>query len=165
MVSLEMIEELKIFENFEKAELEKILEICVVEQYQHGDRLFCEGDDADDMWIVREGEVQLRFEMPNAKPSTDDNSISSHDNETGESQIFGWSCFIPPYQMRLSAYCVTRRCEVVKIGCTKIKSLMNSDPVIGYKIMTCLVQVVGYRFKQMQEEVAKFLGINMMNSW
>jgi CRP-like cAMP-binding protein len=165
MVSFEMIEDLKIFENFEKAELAKILEICVAEQYQQGDRLFCEGDDAKDMWIVREGEVQLRFEMPNAKPSTDDNAISSHNNENAESQVFGWSCFIPPYQMRLSAYCVTRRCEIIRIGGTKIKNLMNSDPMIGYKIMTYLVQVVGYRFKQMQDEVVKFLGINMMNSW
>jgi len=165
MLSLEMIEDLKIFENFETTELEKILEICVSEQYQQGDMLFREGADAKNLWIVKEGEVQLRFEMPNAKPSTDDNAISSHDNETAESQIFGWSCFIPPYQMRLSAYCVTRRCEVIKINGKKIKSLMNSDPVIGYKIMTYLVQVLGYRFKQMQEEVAKFLGINMMNSW
>ena len=165
MVSLEMIEDLKIFENFEKAELEKVLEICRSEQYQQGDRLFREGAEAKNLWIVKEGEVQLRFEMPNAKPSTDDTAISSHDNETAESQIFGWSCFIPPYQMRLSAYCVTRRCEVIKINATKLKTLMNSDPVIGYKVMTFLVQVVGFRFKQMQEEVAKFIGINMMNSW
>ncbi|SMD05934.1 Cyclic nucleotide-binding domain-containing protein [Desulfocicer vacuolatum DSM 3385] len=165
MVSLEMIEDLKIFENFEKSELAKILEICVVENYQQGDRLFCEGDEAKNLWIVRDGEVQLRFEMPNSKPSTDDTAISSHDNENAESQVFGWSCFIPPYQMRLSAYCATRRCEVIKINGVKIKTLMSSDPVIGYKVMTYLVQVVGFRFKQMQEEVAKFIGINMMNSW
>jgi len=165
MVSFEMIEDLKIFEHFETTELKKILEICVSEEYQRGDRLFREGAEAKNLWIVKEGEVQLRFEMPNAKSSTDDNAISSHDNETAESQIFGWSCFISPYQMRLSAYCVTRRCQVIKINGKKIKSLMNSDPVIGYKIMTYLVQVVGYRFKQMQEEVSKFLGINMMNSW
>ena len=81
MVSLEMIEDLKIFENFEKAELEKILEICVLEKYQQGDRLFREGDEAKNLWIVKQGEVQLRFEMPDSKPSSDDKSISSHDNE------------------------------------------------------------------------------------
>ena len=42
---------------------------------------------------------------------------------------------------------------------------MEADPLIGFKIMTYLVQVVGYRYKQMQEEVVKFVGINMMNSW
>jgi len=165
MVSLETIEDLEIFKNFEEAELEKVLELCVLEEYQQGDRLFREGAEARNLWIVKEGEVQLRFEMPNATPSSDDNTISSHDNETDKSQVFGWSCFIPPYQMRLSAYCVTRRCEVIKIRATKIKNLMNSNPVIGYKVMSYLVQVLGFRFKQMQEEVSKFIGINMMNSW
>lgn len=165
MVSFEMLEGLDIFEDFEKSELEKILELSVVEQYQIGDRLFCEGEEAKDMWIVKEGEVQLRFEMPDANPTSEKTTISSHHTETPESQVFGWSCFIPPYKMRLSAYCVSRRCQVIKINCTKLKKLMNSDPSIGYKIMSYLVQVLGYRFKQMQEEVTKFIGINLMNSW
>ncbi len=165
MVTLEMIEELSIFEGFEKAELEKILEICDIEEYQKGNRLFCEGDAAKEMWIVKDGEIQLRFEMPDSKPSTDDHAMSSHYNEIPESQVFGWSCFIPPYKMSLSAYCVSRRCQVVKIKSSKLKNLMSADPVIGFKIMAYLVQVVGYRYKQMQEEVVKFIGINMMNSW
>lgn len=165
MLTLEMIEELSIFKAFEKSELKKILEICTVEEFQKGNRLFCEGDAAKEMWIVKEGEIQLRFEMPDSKPSTDEHAMSSHYNEKPESQVFGWSCFIPPYKMSLSAYCVSRRCQVVKIKSVLLKNLMESDPVIGFKIMSYLVQVVGYRYKQMQEEVVKFVGINMMNSW
>jgi len=165
MLNLEMIEDLNIFKGFEKSELRKILELCTVEEYQKGNRLFCEGDAAKEMWIVKEGEIQLRFEMPDSKPSTDEHAMSSHYNEKPESQVFGWSCFIPPHKMSLSAYCVSRRCQVVKISSTKLKNLMAVDPAIGFKIMTYLVQVVGYRYKQMQEEVVKFVGINMMNSW
>ena len=165
MVTVKMIEELNIFEKFERAELEKIAEISELVEYKQGNRLFREGDDAKEMWIVKEGEIQLRFEMPTARPTTDENAISSHDDKMPESQVFGWSCFIAPYVMRLSAYCVSRRAEVIKINARKLKALMDADPVIGYKVMTYLVQVVGFRFKQMREEVVKFLGFNMMNSW
>ncbi|MCK5162802.1 MAG: cyclic nucleotide-binding domain-containing protein [Desulfobacula sp.] len=165
MVALELIEDLHIFKHFETSELNKLLDICSLEDYQIGETLFLEEDLAKDMWIVIDGSVELRFEMPNAKPTTNESTLSSHHKNIPESQVFGWSCFIPPYQMRLSAYCTSRRCRVLKIDATKLNNLMAQDTAIGFKIMRYLVQVVGYRFKQMQEEVAKFIGINMMNSW
>jgi hypothetical protein len=54
---------------------------------------------------------------------------------------------------------------VVKIDAVKLNNLMSADTAMGYKIMRYLVQVVGFRFKQMQDQVARFIGINMMNSW
>ncbi|MCD4719454.1 MAG: cyclic nucleotide-binding domain-containing protein [Desulfobacula sp.] len=165
MVALEFIEELHIFKDFAADELNKLLDFCSVEDYQIGESLFLEEDLAKDMWIIMTGIVELRFEMPNTKPTTNESTLSSHHNDIPESQVFGWSCFIPPYQMRLSAYCTSRRCQALKIDATRLNNLMMQDTAIGYKIMRYLVQVVGYRFKQMQEEVGKFIGINMMNSW
>ncbi len=165
MVPIELIENLHIFKNFETSELNKLLDLCSTVDYQIEDTLFLEGDDATDMWIVIDGSVELRFEMPNAQSTTSDNALSSHHPDTPESQIFGWSCFTEPYKMKLSAYCTSRRCKVLKINAAMLNKLMAEDHTIGFKIMSYVVQVVGYRFKQMKEEVAKFMGINMMNSW
>ena len=165
MVTLTTLEEMHIFKDFNSDQLNKILELCILETFQQDQMLFTEGEAAQDMWIVIDGRVELRFEMPNANATTKDNMISTHHNEIQESQVFGWSCFIPPYKMRLSAYCASRRCQVVKINAEKLNKLMGSDTDIGFKIMGYIVHVLGYRFKQMQEEVVKFLGINMMNSW
>ncbi|MFH1152629.1 MAG: cyclic nucleotide-binding domain-containing protein [Pseudomonadota bacterium] len=165
MVPIEMIDKVSIFATLDNKELEKVLALATFDEFQQGQRLFKEGDTATDMWIVIEGNVELRFEMPSVQSSTSENTLSSHDITVPESQVFGWSCFIEPYTMRLSAYCVSRWCKIVKINSRQLNELMESEPIIGYKIMRYLVQVVGFRFKQMQEEVAKFLGINMMNSW
>ncbi len=165
MVTLTTLEKMHIFKEFNSDQLNKILELCTVETFQQDQRLFTEGETAKDMWIVFDGGVDLRFEMPNAKATTKDNMVSEHHIEIPESQVFGWSCFISPYKMRLSAYCTSRRCQVVKIDADNLNKLMASDTDIGFKMMGYIVQVVGYRFKQMQEEVVKFLGINMMNSW
>ncbi len=165
MVPIEVIENLHIFQDFETNDLSKLLDLCSTADYQVGESLFLEGEEATDMWIVIDGSVELRFEMPNAKISTSENALSSHHPDIPESQIFGWSCFTEPYKMKLSAYCTSRRCKVLKINAGKLNKLMAEDNEIGFKIMSYIVQVVGYRFKQMKEEVAKFMGINMMNSW
>lgn len=165
MKSLEILEDLPIFKEFHPDELERILEISSPGLYQSGECLFKEGDPAKELWIVTDGSVDLRFEMPDMRPSTNESALSSHHKEIPESQVFGWSCFIPPFKMRLSAYCVSRRCQVLKINTARLNHLMAEDREIGFKIMHCLVLVLGFRFKQMQDEVAKFMGINMMNSW
>ncbi len=165
MTTLETLENLDIFKALTDGELEKIQELCSEEEFQRDQRLFAEGEPARDVWIVIDGKVDLRFEMPNALPPTSDSTISSHDNVTPESQVFGWSCFIPPYKMRLSAYCVSRKCRVIKISSVALTTLMDNEPSIGYKLMKYTLQVVGFRSKQFQEEVVKFMGIGMMNSW
>ena len=165
MVEIELIENLHIFKNFEPGELKKLLDFCSVKNYQIREALFLEDDTATDMWIVIDGSVELRFEMPNGKSSTNKNTLSSHHKDIPESQIFGWSCFTAPYKMKLSAYCTSRRCQVLKIDAKRLNKLMAQDTAIGFKIMSYIVQVVGYRFSQMKEGVAKFMGINMMNSW
>ncbi|MCP4020662.1 MAG: cyclic nucleotide-binding domain-containing protein [Desulfobacteraceae bacterium] len=165
MVSIDLIDKLEIFKAFTNDEQEKILKLCTTDKFQNGDRLFQEGDDAQDMWIVIDGEVALRFETPDAKPSTDESTLSSHRKDIPESQVMGWSCFVPPYKMRLSAYCVSRKCQVIKISRMQLNKLMETNTQIGYKIMRYMVQVVGYRFMQFQDEVARYTGIGMMNSW
>lgn len=165
MVELELIEKLHIFKDFTTDELKKFPDLCSLENFQIGESLFLEGDLAEHMWIVIDGNVELRFEMPDARQTTHENTLSSHNRDIPESQIFGWSCFTPPYKMKLSAYCSSRRCQVLKINAAELNNLMEKDMAIGFKIMRYIVQVVGYRFKQMKEEVAKFMGMNLMNSW
>jgi len=165
MVKIELIEKLHVFKTLESDELNKLLDLCSVGNYEIGDCLFREGDTATDMWIVMDGSVELRFEMPNGAATTSESALSSHSKNIPESQVFGWSCFMPPYKMKLSAYCTSRRCQVLKINAALLNKLMEKDTAIGFKIMRYIVQVVGYRFRQMKEEVAKFMGINMMNSW
>ncbi|MCK5098952.1 MAG: cyclic nucleotide-binding domain-containing protein [Desulfobacteraceae bacterium] len=165
MVSLDTLEKLDIFADFTDGELEKIQAICSQEEYQRDAKLFLEGDPAKEMWIVSSGDVELRFEMPDKAQTSEKNTISSHNKSVPGSRVFGWSCFVPPYTMRLSAYCVSRKCTVIKINSISLNKLMESETQIGYKIMKYMVKVVGFRFNQFTEKMAKFVGIGLMNSW
>ncbi len=165
MVNIDILEGLDIFNELTIDEIKKIQPHCTRETYQLDQMLFEEGEPAEEMWIVSEGEVALRFKMPGNRPLKEESTLSTHHKDIPESQVFGWSCFIKPYRMRLSAFCASRRCTAIKINRTALNEIMESDTDIGYKIMKYLVQVVGYRFNQFRDEVAKFMGLGIMNSW
>ncbi len=167
MVTLEQLDQVEAFKNLNNEQLKRIQKFATKETYSLGDKLFTEGDPAQHLWVVLQGRVDLRFELPGGRPATEDHTISTHDagDNDPKKKVFGWSCFIPPYRMRLSAYCVSRSCEVIKIPREKLLELFEEDPQMGYKVLSYLIKVVGYRFHQFQEEVSKQRGHYIMHSW
>ncbi|QTA86237.1 Crp/Fnr family transcriptional regulator [Desulfonema magnum] len=164
MISLDLLEKLDIFEGLNDDQLTAVQENCEEKEYKRGDRLFAEGEDATHLWIVTEGRVDLRFEMPGSRPTSDDYTVSAVSARDSVAKILGWSCFVPPHKMRLSGYCA-RDCKVIKIGKTNLTKLFAKDPWLGFLIMSYLVRVVGYRFHQFQDEAAKNMGENIMSCW
>ena len=165
MVSLKELDTVSIFKALSDRQLETLSALCVSESYNRDDRLFKEGDPAEHMWIVTEGQVDLRFELPGNRMSSPENTVSSFMAQEDRKRVLGWSCFVPPYKMMLSAYCVSRTCSVIKIGREDLLEAFERDPEMGYKAMAYLIKVVGYRFQQFQEELVRVQGRDIMHSW
>jgi CRP-like cAMP-binding protein len=67
--------------------------------------------------------------------------------------------------MRLSAYCVSDSCTVIKFDRDVLLKLFEQDTDMGYKILSFMIKVVGYRFHEFQDELAKHLGEDIINAW
>ncbi len=165
MVELELLKSLDIFKELTTEQIELVQKYCYRAEYNKGDRLFREGDDATQVWIESDGKIDLRFELPGNPPTTEDQTVTRIEARQSEAKVLGWSCFVPPYKMRLSAYCVTDRCELVKIEKYDLMRLFDQDPRIGFLFMNYLVRVVGFRFQAFQEEYARVMGEDVLNSW
>jgi CRP-like cAMP-binding protein len=165
MVTLEELDKIELFKGLNDGQLETIRKFCQKLEFNRGDRLFKEGDPADFLWIVTDGQVDLRFELPGNRPTSDQTTISTLSVEEQKKRILGWSCFVPPHQMRLSGYFGTRSCSVIKISKAELVSLFEKDPQMGYVVMSYLVKVVGFRFNQFQDEIAKSKGSEILNAW
>ncbi|RJP84520.1 MAG: cyclic nucleotide-binding domain-containing protein [Desulfobacteraceae bacterium] len=165
MISLKDLDKVQAFKELSDEQLAAIQQFCVKQEFKRGERLFKEGDAADYLWLVVDGQVDLRFELPGNRPSTDETTISSFEADEQKKRILGWSCFIPPYKMMLSAYCVTRTCSVIQISRQSLLDLFDQDPLMGYRVMSYLIKVLGYRFQQFQNELAKCKGHGILNSW
>ncbi|MCB2215469.1 Crp/Fnr family transcriptional regulator [Desulfofustis glycolicus] len=165
MVWLKELETTSVFRGLNDQQLETLSALCTMESYKRDDCLFKEGEPAEHMWIVTEGQVDLRFELPGNRTSSAENTVSSFTAQEDRKRVLGWSCFVPPYRMTLSAYCVSRTCSVIKIGRADLLETFEQDMAMGYKVMSYLIKVVGYRFQQFQEELVKVQGRDIMHSW
>lgn len=167
MISPELLEKVEAFKAMSEEQKETLLPFCEELDYKRGDKLFTEGDDARHLWTVIEGQVDLRFEMPDRRPASADQTVSSVEvrKRDKESKTLGWSCFVPPYKMRLSAFCETETCKIVRVRKQDLMPLFKKDARMGFLFMTYIVKVVGYRFHQFQDVVAKNMGEDLMFGW
>jgi len=166
MISLKTIDRIEAFSELNDSQLNAVREHCLELDFQRDDKLFAEGDDASHLWFVLEGQVDLRFEMPGRNTSKEHmvSSIGIKD-KTSPAKALGWSCFVPPHKMRLSAYCVSRTCKVIRIKKDNLLRLFETDPRMGYTFMSHMITVVGHRFHQLQDYVAKHIGESLLTGW
>lgn len=160
MVNLDFLEKSEIFKGLNDDQLAIVKEFCQVKEFQRGNRIFTEGDEATHLCIVLDGQVDLRFDLP-GQPTSEKNTISSI-TETG---TFQWSGLVPPHKTRLTSYCATRICEIVQIERASLMKLFEKDTKIGYIVMSNLAGVVGKRFHKLQNEIANRRGYETMFSW
>lgn len=160
MTILDFLEKVDIFKNMNDEQLSAIQACSHIEDYKRGDCLFTKGEDSAHLWIVKSGQVDLRLDL-----SSGPEDKSSPISFISKAQTFGWSCFTPPYTYRLSGYCASRTCEVIKIEKNSLMALFEKDADIGYQVMSYLVDVVGTQFYQYQDEIARRIGKDIMTSW
>ena len=160
MISLDFLENVEVFKGLNDNQLTRIQKCCQMVEFSRGDKIFGTGEDPQYLWVVSEGQVTLHWELP-GRSALPEPTIS----RLSETMIFGWSSLVPPYKYRLSAYCETRACKVIKIDRDALTDLFDQDAELGYRVMNKLLSVVASRFLNLQEEVAKQRGSDIINQW
>ena len=160
MMTLEFLEGVDLFKGMDDKRLERILNCCEFADFRRGERLFAAGNDADFLWVVIDGEVELRDE----DPGTDayDNAVIS---TLSEHMAFGWSSLVSPYKYHFSTICISRTCKVLQVERNCLIRLMEEDSEMGYPIMSRLLTLAGQRYDQLEEEIIRRLGQDIINQW
>lgn len=161
----EILKSLELFKGLNEAQLEQIKDICFQADYAQGDRLFKEKENAHSLWINYNGTIELRFELPGSSATSSDQTLRSITGSPDNAQLIGWSCLVPPYKYRLSAYCVSPTCQVLKIDKTDLFRLFEKDHAIGYFFLSKLIKIVGSRFIDLQDHLAQIKGEDLINQW
>jgi len=150
MTSLDFLRRVEVFKGLLDSQLAGFEDHCREMEFRQNDKLFSEGDDAAFLWMVKEGRVDLRFDLPDRSTSTK-NTISP----ISEFMTFGWSSLVAPHKYRLSAYCATQSCKVIQIEKENLIKLFKQDSKTGYLVMSNLVEIIGQRFRQLQDAASK----------
>ena len=156
MISLDFLENVEAFADLDDDQLTAIQGYCEIAEFKRAKEIFAAGDTPEYFWIVFEGKVNLIWDVAGGLDTI---------TTLTEGMPFGWSSLVPPHKYHLSAHCASRSCKAVRIPKSRLLQLFEDDAHLGYKVMSKVMIVAGQRFHQLQDEVAKLRGHDIINRW
>ena len=159
MVDLELLERVSLLKGLSRDQLARIQPLAVLREFQGETVLFSEGEQAELLWFLISGRVELRFELPLRKSSP---AAAVTVIEPG--QTVGFSSLVPPHRYTLTGLCPEEMTVLVELEGQAFRELMDQDTSMGYIVMSTLARVISKRFRAMQDEVVKREGYELLMS-
>jgi CRP-like cAMP-binding protein len=154
MTRKDIFKQIRIFDGLDEGQMNQVRACCQEVEFKAGSRVFADGQQAENLFVVLEGRVDLRFEIPGRESTSSDNITSVR-----QGQVLGWSALMHSPIYSLSAYCATDGCRLLKVSRDCLLDKFEKDPRMGYIVMSHLAEVIRTRFHQVQEELARKKGI------
>lgn len=136
-----------VFAGLSEAELDKVAALAMEKQYEAGETIFLEGDNAIELLIIREGKAAGQVTLP--KPAPGVNQKVTVDVIT-QNEVTGWSALIKPHVYTLTLVCL-QRINALAINGNKLRDLLEGNPRMGYNVFKGLAGVVASRLAETRQ--------------
>lgn len=136
------IQEVELFKGIPSHIIDEIVELVTEESHPAGHVLFREGDFADYLYILQEGELDLTVKK--------EKQLSFPVDMIGS--VFGWSSLVEPNLYTAKAECV-KESSVIKIDADRLMRVFQKHPAEGLTIMKRLAGVIATRLIKSYKEV------------
>ena len=144
------LSEFALFRNLPEELLDKVAAFSQEENFSQGEAIFREGDQADKLHFLLEGEIVLKVKLTSRPDSVTVSAVSQH------YEGFGWSGIVPPFYYTASAICDTD-CKVLTIPGDKILKLLEENPSAGFTVMQRLTELIASRLRNSRQALLKTL--------
>lgn len=148
-MSSEIVETLKncdLFASLSEAELEVIASGVATawktKEYKSGDHIFEQGQHSTKLYVIADGQVLLERSL-----NVGDRSSPWPLGMLGKGRAVGWSALLfGPRSLSASAVC-QKPTRVISIEGSGLRSILEKQPQIGFKIMDRLAYMLGERLQ------------------
>lgn len=136
------------FDSFDRFYVKELADHAEILEFDTGQRLFSRGDDADRVFVLRYGKVDLDYDSSYrllniaAKPG---GSWRVRIEEPG--RVIGWSALVAPYEYRATAR-ASEPTEVLSLDRSFLHWLADRDPRFGITLMQRVLWVLGNRLRE-----------------
>ena len=138
------------FHGLDPEYLDIIVGCAANQRFDAGEFIFREGEDANRVYLIRQGKVALEVFAPNRGAIV----IQTLD----EAELLGWSWLIPPYQWRFEARAIElSRAVVIDGRCLRAKCEENHD--LGYELLKRFSVMVGQRLDATRLQLIDIYGV------
>lgn len=147
MVSPELLRRFSLFADLDSGIYEELAIASKEISLRTGEWLFAEGDDANALYLVLEGRLDLKINMdPKGQRRQNISTVA-------EGHMMGWSALVEPYMYTLSAIALAD-CRLVSLQASAVRDMMERDPEMGYTIMKRLARSIGARLANLRLQFA-----------
>lgn len=128
-----------LFEGLDQRYLDLIAGCASNVKFDNKDFLFREGQEADRLYIIREGKVALESVLaPEREPLTL--------QILGEDDVLGWSWIFPPYRWRFDARAIVPT-QAIMLDGKYLREKCEEDHDLGYELMKRFAYVIQQRLQ------------------
>ena len=145
MISPEQLRRYPYFADVSADSLKELAMISDEMAAEGGKTLFSEGDPADAMFILVDGEVDIRYTLGDGQQRTIDTLVAG--------DLLVWSTLVKPH--RCTATGVTRKpCKLISISGPKLRDLCQKDHDLGYRMLISVTQLLASRLEGARVQLA-----------
>ncbi len=144
MSYIETLRRCEYFRELTDYDLKLIEKTCHREEYDEGEILYYEGDEAKNLRIVEKGKVSIRIEEGLTKPLTV--CIVS------DGGAFGWSALVKPHRFTAGAKCLEKTSIIVISGAEMLR-MCRADTRLGEIVMENLAYLISTRLRHARQQI------------
>ena len=145
MISPEILRRYPYFADVSDESLREVAMIAEEETYAAGTVLFREGDKADKLYILVDGEVDIQYTLGTGELRTVDTLVPG--------ELLMWSALVEPF--RSTAVSTTRQdIKVITIDGERLRSLCETDHNLGYRMLISLTKLLATRLEGARVQLA-----------
>ena len=121
-----LLKEHAFFERLKPDYIELLIECAANVRFDAGSLIFCQGEEANQFYLIRHGRVAVEISVPGGKAIT---IQTLTDND-----VLGWSWLFPPYQWQFDAR-AQELTRAIALDGRCLRRKCESDSELGYELM------------------------------
>jgi CRP/FNR family transcriptional regulator, cyclic AMP receptor protein len=135
---IETLRQVELFHGMTSGQLAKVAEIAEINTYQAGDFVFTQGQTGDSLYVIQQGQVEVRVQK-NGEPSTT--------VYLGAGQTVGEMALIDQATRSASIVAVDADTRLYRIGTADFTRLCAEETGIGYIFMRNIAQDLSFKLR------------------
>jgi CRP-like cAMP-binding protein len=145
MISPELLRRFPYFADVSAETLREVAMISEEVVVPAGKVLFHEGDKAESLYILVEGEIDIDFTLGNGEQRTVDTVVAG--------ELSMWSALVAPY--RSTAVGTTRKdCRLIAIHAERLRELCEKHTHLGYRLLVSVTKLLATRLEGARVQLA-----------
>jgi len=145
MISPEVLRRYPYFADISEESLKQLAMIAEEKAIPANTVVFNEGDPAEYLSVILQGEVNIQYRLGTGELRTVDTLVAG--------DLLGWSALIEPYRYTAIAT-TTKPTQLARLDGPRLRKLCEDDPLLGYKLTTQIAKLLAHRLEGARVQLA-----------